>query len=375
MAIIHPVRILFPNMDLVTSGEVFFAEVKEHFPAFRDHGFFLDSERPVLCIYRASNQHEQHLGIFGAIAMDDVDSGKVIGHESTLAEKEQIMLQLIMERNALIKPVLLTYPDQGRLVNELQQIIDQRDCSFSFSLNDFEHAVWVIEDLSLLSKVQSALDSEASKYYIADGHHRTSTTDIIRKRFRKLYHDQPHKLEPYNFLFCAVFPMSQLDIHDFNRKVSGLNGLSDIAFMALLSSICNIERLDIPRKPLHQHEITMFLKDEWFSLVWKEEIIRQQSQAADKLDVSLLNNYVLHNILGISDVRSDKRVTYVEGPAGIEVLETPVDFAETTVSFCLYPVNFSQFIEISDSSQILPPKSTWFVPRIHNGLVVMPYTD
>lgn len=375
MPSIHATRILFPNTDFVTSSEVFFSEVKEHFPTFRDHGFFMDSEKPVLCVYNATNDHEQHIGVFGAISLDDVDEGNVIGHEETLAEKEQIMLQLIMEREALIKPVLLTYHDEGGLVKALKKITASSKSSYQFNYNGYTHAIWIVDQKNDIKNIQEHLQSEASKFYIADGHHRTSTSLIIRNRFRKVYKNEPEKLLPYEQLFCAVFPMSQLDIHDFNRKVAGLNGLSDIAFIALLSNLFTIKKLKSGRKPKNRHEITMFIKGEWFSLKWRQSIIDSlPSEGAARLDVAMLNKLVIQDIIGIEDVRTDKRVTYIEGPAGIEPLESPAEFGNEFVSFCLFPVSFEQFIEISDTDAILPPKSTWFVPRIHNGLVVMPYS-
>jgi len=374
MPTIHPTRILFPNADFVTSSEVFFTEVKEHFPTFRDHGFFMDSEKPVLCVYKAANDHEEHFGVFGAISLDDVEKGDVIGHEDTLAEKEQIMLQLIMEREALIKPVLLTYHDEGGLVKSLKNIAAASSPSYQFSYNNYSHAIWIVDQKDVIQNIQEHLLSEAAKFYIADGHHRTSTSLIIRNRFKKLYKNEPDKLIPYEQLFCAVFPMSQLDIHDFNRKVAGLNGLSDIAFIAALSNLFTIKKLKAGRKPKKRHEITMFIKGEWFSLAWRKSIIDSlPSRGASRLDVAMLNKMVLQDIIGIEDVRTDKRVTYIEGTAGIAPLESPAEFGDEFVSFCLYPVSFQQFIEISDTDEVLPPKSTWFVPRIHNGLVVMPY--
>ncbi len=365
---IHPFHAIQPNLDLITSPDIFFGEVKNQFSEFYTNGFFSQVPNDAIFLYRYKNSNSAHLGMVCCTKLEDYYSNKILKHEHTLADKEQKMMQLILQRQALIKPVLLTYPAVSKIQKYFKKLRREREITFTIHFQEEAHDFWAITDRKTIQKIQDLFKEEVKKAYIADGHHRLATCS-------RLYESQKSgNVEAYNehqdYLLSAYFPTSQLDVHDFNRIVRYPDEITLTILMAKLSAKANIQILKKRRKPQKKHELTMYLNREWYSLSWKKSILEKYTTLAESLDVSILNKEILQDILKIEDVRDDERVQYIEGPKGLKKLRDEAGKHHNCVAFSLYPVDISELMRIADSNGVLPPKSTWFEPRMRNGFLV-----
>lgn len=364
---ISPFQALYPNLEYITSTDSFFDSVKKEYPEYVESGFYNKSSREALFVHQIRTADRQYTGIIACSDMEDYLRGSIKKHEHTLPYKEQKQLQLLLKRRAVIKPVLLTYPEAPSISQWTRQFIKDREpfLEVRFDSDAEIHLLWEVRDGRHIQEIQALFAEKVPVTYIADGHHRTTSLAILYQRTRK-----PSLKERYGHLLCAFFPSSDLDIHDFNRVVEGLNQLSLTRVMAEIAQLFDIEMLDEPLRPRRKHEILLFINHEWYRLHWKTQVLEQYRKDPVVLDSHLLNELVLRNILGIEDVRSDQRVHYVAGPEGLEGVWETATSRESCIGFCLYPVKLEEMIALADRDEVLPPKSTWFEPRITNGLVV-----
>ena len=217
----------------------------------------------------------------------------------------------------------------------------------------------------MIEKIQQLFVKKIPETYIADGHHRSAASALLYSRIKK-----KKKINPYEDLLCAFFQEDQLEIYDYNRIVDASGDITITQFMAKLSQVFDFEILNKPAKPKRKHEIVMFVYKEWFLLKWKPEILKKYKNQKIILDARLLDEHVLKNILGIKDVKTDTRIKYVSGTIGIEAIRTKTLKSESKVGFCLYPAQMSDLLTTADEGGVMPPKSTWFEPRMKNGLIV-----
>ena len=364
---IKPFQAVYPNLNFITSPDEFFGTVKERYPEYRESGFFNKTAQESLYVYQIKAPHRVYTGIIACTDVRDYLDGKIKKHENTLAAKEQQQMHLMLQRGAIVKPILLTYPDVPKLNKLILKITKQQEAFYEvlFEKQNQVHSFWELSDGQQIQQIQDLFKAKIPETYIADGHHRTSTTALMHKR---LGHQ---KGEPnYDQVLCAFFPSKELDVHDYNRVVDGLTDMSLTTFMAKISQIFEIEILKKERKPKEKHEIVMYVNREWFALRWKTKVLKAYKNEKVLLDVTLLNEKVLHDIIGITDVRTDLRVKYVEGPKGVEDIRNKTNKSDTKIGFMLYPVRLEDLMTIADAEQVMPPKSTWFEPRIKNGLIV-----
>ncbi|MDF1864501.1 MAG: DUF1015 family protein [Saprospiraceae bacterium] len=364
---LKPFQAVFPKMDFITSADHFFSTVKEQYPEYIESGFFEKSPQEGFYVYQIQQGERKFTGLVAGVDIHDYIDGRILKHEKTLSTKEQQQIHLILKRHAQVKPILLTYPKNEHISKLLKSQIDTKKPSiqiFFEQLNE-KHSFWAIREGKMIEEIQQLFKKEVPQSYIADGHHRTSATALMYQRMK----GKPTE-KSFNKILCAFFETTELEILDFNRVIEGLNEVSPTYFMARISQLFEIEPLTTPIKPTKKHEITLYINKEWYKLTWKKEVLDSHQNEGVILDVSLLNELVLRDILGIQDVRMDLRVKYVEGPKGLEGLKGKALKNDQRIGFCLYPVNISDFIKISDHGKTLPPKSTWFEPRIKNGLIV-----
>ncbi len=227
------------------------------------------------------------------------------------------------------------------------------------------HVLWEVTQAEAIREIQELFAGQVGTAYIADGHHRTTSTALLYERTE----DWAQRAR-YANLLCAFFPSTDLDIHDFNRVVEGSGDLSLTLFMARLSQLFDIEIPEAPVRPRRKYELLMFVNHEWYYLRWKPAVLAEYGNEPVLLDSRLLNERVLRDLLGIEDVRTDQRVEYVEGPRGLEAFWRHAAQKDLCVGFCLYPVELPEMISLADQDRALPPKSTWFEPRMKNGLLV-----
>ena len=367
---ILPFQAVYPNFEYISSPDSFFGAVKYEYPEYKKSGFFTKAPQEAIYIYEIRSETRRHTGIVACADVHDYLNQKIKKHENTLPSKEQQQMHLMISRNATVKPVLLTYPGVKELNKLIADFKKENDPYYSTCFQDEgkTHIIWEVSDGRLIEKMQKLFKKKVPITYIADGHHRCSTTALMYKRLK----DKKEEKD-YGRLFSAFFPLDELEVHDYNRVVEGFNDYTLTAFMAKISQLFDIELLNKPSKPVKKHEVVMFINKEWYRLTWKKSFLKPSPESKILLDASLLDRLVLKDILGIKDVRTDTRVKYIEGPKGIHEIKNRVMKNENRVAFLLYPASLNDLMKIADANQIMPPKSTWFEPRMKNGVIVQEY--
>jgi uncharacterized protein (DUF1015 family) len=363
---IRPFKAVFPAWRKIKSADAFLSSVKEDYADFRQKGWFDTSVHPAFHIYQIRTTHRLHTALLACTDIRDYLEGDIRKHEHTLALKEAKQMELLQQRRASVKPVTLAYPDVEAINQLLRDYTTRIEPDIVVKVEEETHSIWAVEERVGIEKLQALFNERVPRAYIADGHHRSAAT---ARQF--LEH---HKSVDYNQLLCAFFPSSELEIHDFNRVVKDLGSLSSTSFMARLSALFHIVPLGQAHKPERKHELLLHIDEEWYHLVWKPEILKQYADQPVVLDAHLLNEWVMKDVLGIKDVRNDPRISYVEGPRGLDAIRHKVEKGSTDrLAFCLYPVQLEEMYQVADAQRELPPKSTWFEPRMKNGLIVLEY--
>ncbi len=367
---IRPFQAVYPNLDIITSADTFFGRVKYEYPDYKKEGFFSKIAEDAVYIYRIGNPCRNYTGLIACSDINDYLEGKIKKHENTLRPKEQQQMQLMTRRNAIVKPVLLTYPEVPEITKLLNDFIEKNEFVFEteFKKEDQRHTFWKVDDKPLIEQIQQLFYQKVPITYIADGHHRCSSTALMHELMKG------NKKEGlYSFMLSAFFPTEELEIHDFNRIVERKSTLT--TFMVKLSQVFDIELMEEPEKPAKKFEIVLFINNEWFKLLWKDSVLEGHKDQKVVLDASLLDEYVLQNIMGVEDIRSSSRIQYVEGPKGLDGLRSRTIKNDNNVGFCLFPVALNDILTVADMGETMPPKSTFFEPRIKNGLIVQEFGD
>ncbi len=359
---IKPFKALTPELDLIKSVDTFFSTVKMEFPKYNEAGFYKEEPKEAFYIYRITESDQSYTGILNSSSVEDYTNGLIKKHEKTISVKEQQQLSLLLHRKAIVKPVLLTYPKVDAIDKFTKNITNDREPIFSihFDRDNQQHEIWLIDNEQEIASLESLFLDHVQCAYIADGHHRTSTSALL--------HAKHQKEDKYKYFLTAYFPSSQLEILAYNRVIDALSSITQTRFLAKLSAYCKITPVSVPEAPKHPREMLMYINYEWYNIKWKDSILKKAPK--DILDVKLFNKYILKKIIGIKDVKDDSRIRYVEGKAGLEGIADKANKAPDRIGFYLHPVDMSDFIRISDNKETLPPKSTWFEPRMKNGVIV-----
>ncbi|MFK7934261.1 MAG: DUF1015 family protein [Saprospiraceae bacterium] len=369
---IQPFRAVYPNLNYITSAESFFDSVKTDYNEYKDSGFFEKCYQTGVYIYRITKANRHYTGIIACSDIRDFNEGNIKKHEHTLAAKEQKQLQLLLRREAQVKPVLLTYEPVPEVEKWVARNIKKNDIFYEISFEDQSqtHTFWKVSNPKEVDKIQALFAKKIPATYIADGHHRTSTLAILNQRMKKESSDKK-----YDQLLSAFFPTTELEVLDFNRVIDGLEEVTLSTFMAKLSQVFDIKILTKPSKPKQKYQILMYVNREWFMLTWRKKVLNKiaKNEPEALLDAELLNRIVLRDICDIKDVRTGTQVYYIEGPKGIEGVRRKALKKSDSVGFCLYPVDLKDLMNVADHGRSMPPKSTWFEPRIKNGLIVLEY--
>ncbi len=364
---IRPFKAVYPDQDYITSSDSFFKGIKDNFPEYRRSGVYRGFTDPGFYVYQIRYSDHAFVGLVAIADLKDYLIGKIKKHENTLADKEQIHLNLLLRNRAIVKPVLLTHKPVQHLTRLLHDWVDQHDPEFTvhFEAEHQDHSFWPITDQDLIDRLTRIFAEDVRESYIADGHHRSSSLRLLYERL--------HGREEggsFNGLMCAFFSSDEVEILDFNRIVDVFVELSPTVFMARLSRVMDIEVIDQPIKPSQPHEMSMYLHREWYLLRWKQELLDQYAHRSVVLDTHLFNDEILSKILQVQDVRTDDRVNYFPGVYGLDAFRHQVNLSDARVGICLYPIALEDMMTISDEGSVLPPKSTWFQPRMKNGIIV-----
>lgn len=364
---IRPFQALFPNFDFIASPDSFCADAKDRYREFRKNNFFEKTPVEALFVYEIRAGERRHLGLVAQNDVQDFFAGHIKKHEDTLREKEQQQMQMFLRWHAILKPILLTYPAVPAIHAWLDAYAAAHEPMFfaQFDREGQRHTIWSVTAPADVSAAQALFSQNVPRTYIADGHHRTSTVALLHQRLH-----EKNPVFDFDHLFCAYFATDQLDILDFNRVVEIQKSLTPVQFVVQLSRLFDLDLLPEPRKPLEKYELVLCFQREWFSLRWKPEVLQRHTRAPATLDATLLNELVLRDIFGITDVRTDARIGYVEGARGLEGMRKAINNRDNRAGFLLYPVSFADMMTLADADQSLPPKSTYFEPRMKSGMLV-----
>ena len=340
----------------------------ENFSSWQSNGWLVQDEKSCYYVYAQTMEGRTQYGLVVCAHTDDYAEGKIKKHELTRKDKEDDRMIHVRIQDANIEPVFFAYPDNAE-VNAIVDKYTAQEAEYNFTAADgFGHHFWVIDDDADIQRI-TELFAEMPAFYVADGHHRTAAAARVgaEKREQNPAHTGE---EEYNWFMSVVFPDNQLHIIDYNRVVKDLNGLTPEQLLMAISEDFDVkeEGTEI-YKPGKLHEFSMYLGNKWYSLTAKEGRY-DDSDPIGVLDVTILSNLVLDKILGIKDLRTDKRIDFVGGIRGLGELSARVDSGEMAVAFALYPVSMKQLIDIADSGNIMPPKTTWFEPKLRSGLAI-----
>ncbi len=340
----------------------------ENFKTFQKNGWLVQDDREHYYLSAQTMNGRTQYGIVIAANVEDYLSGVIKKHELTRRDKEEDRMKHVRIQNANIEPVFFAFPDNAAL----QEIIDRvtaEQPEYNFVAPDgFGHTFWVINDQQLINRVTTEF-AKIPYLYIADGHHRTAAAALVGAE--KARNNPNHRGdEEYNYFLAVAFPASHLKIIDYNRVVRDLNGLTPEQFLARLNDAFVVEDKGTEiYHPARLHNFSLYLEGRWYSLTAREGKYNDNDPIG-VLDVTISSDHILRDILGITDLRSDKRIDFVGGIRGLEELKRRVDSGEMAVALALYPVSMDQLINIADTGNIMPPKTTWFEPKLRSGLVI-----
>ena len=346
-----------------------YEKAKENFLKFIENKWLIPDNEAYFYIYAQTMWGKTQYGIVGCASIDDYFNNVIKKHELTRKDKEEDRMKHVRVTNANVEPVFFAYKSLPELDNLILSYANEHEPIYDFTANDgVGHHFWVINEKEINEKIQK-LFAEMPALYVADGHHRTAAAALVGKEKRE-QHPNYTGDEEFNYFMAVAFPDNQLTIIDYNRVVKDLNGLSKDEFLQKLSEFFDIENKGTEEyKPNKLHNFSMYLGGNWYSLTAKKGTYNDNDPIG-VLDVTILSDLVLNNLLGIKDLRTDKRIDFVGGIRGLGELKRRVDSGEMTVAFALYPVSMKQLMDIADSGNIMPPKTTWFEPKLRSGLSI-----
>lgn len=340
----------------------------ENFHNFQKQGWLVEDDKEKYYIYAQTMDGRTQYGFVVAAWVNDYMEGRIKKHELTRRDKEEDRMKHVRVNNANIEPVFFAFPDNEAL-EEIIRNVTAGEPEYDFVAPDgFGHTLWVIEDDDMIARISEEFD-KIPNLYIADGHHRSAAAALVGAE--KAQNNPDHRGdEEYNYFMAVAFPASHLKIIDYNRVVRDLNGLTEEEFLdKLRNNFIVEEKGEETYTPSGLHNFALYLGGKWYSLTAKEGTYNDQDPIG-VLDVTVSSDLILRDILGITDLRSDKRIDFVGGIRGLDELKRRVDSGEMKMALALYPVTMDQLINIADTGNIMPPKTTWFEPKLRSGLVI-----
>ena len=366
-------HIIKPEIDFPVGTSEYdprvYEKAAENFRMFQEKGWLVEDTQEMYYIYAQTMNGKTQYGLVVGAWVEDYMNGVIKKHELTRRDKEEDRMKHVRVNNANLEPVFFAYPDNA-VIDALVGRYTQTEPEYDFiaPVDGFRHQLWLVKDKKDIDTVTETF-AKIPYLYIADGHHRSAAAALVGAE--KAKQNPNHKGdEEYNYFMAVCFPASQLTILDYNRVIRDLNGLSSEEFLQRLGehfTVTKVGREEYRAKKLH--EFSLYLDGEWYKVEMKPGLV-DENDPIGSLDVSISSKYILDEILGIKDLRSDKRIDFVGGLRGLGELKRRVDSGEMRVALALYPVSMQQIMNIADSGNIMPPKATWFEPKLRSGLVV-----
>ena len=372
-------HIIKPEIDFSPETSEYDPKVYEqaarNFKKFQDKGWLVQDEKPAYYIYAQTMNGKTQYGLVVGAFVDDYLNGTIKKHELTRKDKEEDRMKHVRVNDANIEPVFFAYPDNKVLDELINKYVKNSAPEYDFiaPIDGFGHQFWVIADANDIDVITKEF-AKMPALYIADGHHRSAAAALVGAE--KAKNNPNHKGdEEYNYFMAVCFQASQLTILDYNRVVKDLNGLTSAEFLAKLEQNFEVKKMGKEMyHPTGLHNFSLYLDGEWYSLTAKRGTYND-ADPIGVLDVDISSRLILDEILGIKDLRTDKRIDFVGGIRGLNELKERVDSGEMKMALALYPVSMKQIMDIADSGKIMPPKATWFEPKLRSGLVIHKLSD
>jgi len=358
-----------PEVDLPADTDPYapevYAKAAENLRHMQQQGVLDQDAAPSYYVYRLTMGQHQQTGLVAAASVEAYDQGRIKKHEFTRPKKEDDRVRQIEALRSQTGPVFLVYPSNDVVDSTLAQVSERTPDMDVTAAEAVRHEVWVVSDEATVAKLTNAFDGMSS-LYVADGHHRSAAASRVAASSKSANPNHTGE-EDYNYFLSVIFPHNQMQILDYNRVVRDLNGMDKGVFLEKVAERFTLTESDTQFKPTTTAEFGMYLDGQWYCLRLDESCIPNDPVAS--LDVSLLANELIEPLLGISDPRRDERIDFVGGIRGLEGLEKRVDSGEMTVAFALYPTSMEALMAVADAGEVMPPKSTWFEPKLADGLV------
>ncbi|MGD8587950.1 MAG: DUF1015 family protein [Chromatiales bacterium] len=359
-----------PEVDLPQGTDPYapevYAKAAENLSTMQQEGILVRDANPCYYVYRLTMGEHVQTGLVAAASVAAYDAGRIKKHEFTRPAKEDDRVRQIDALNAQTGPVFLVYPSTPVVDDTLTGIAEGAPDMDVTAADRVRHEIWVVDDPAILARLTGAFDAMQA-LYVADGHHRSAAASRVCAQRRAANPERTGE-ESYDYFLAVIFPHNQMQILDYNRVVSDLNGLETQAFLARVAEAFSVEPSGQPVRPSTPGEFGMYLAGNWYRLRLDPARIPVDDPVA-RLDVSLLANNLIDPVLGISDPRRDSRIDFVGGIRGLEGLQSRVDSGEMQVAFSLFPTRMEDLMAVADAGEVMPPKSTWFEPKLADGLV------
>ena len=341
----------------------------ENFKLWQERGWLMQDKKEMYYVYAQTMEGRTQYGLVVGANVEDYLTGKIKKHELTRKDKEEDRMIHVRIQDANIEPVFFAYPDNNEINAIVDSVVKSKPADYDFVAEDgFGHHFWTIEDDITNNKI-TEIFSTIPAFYVADGHHRTAAAALVGEEKRSKNPNHTGE-EEYNFFMAVVFPESHLKIIDYNRVVKDLNGMTNDEFIEKLTEDFIVEDKGTTiYTPSGLHNFSMFINKKWFSLTARDGRFNDNDPIG-VLDVTVLSNLVFDKLLDIKDLRTSKRIDFVGGIRGLAELSRRVDSGEMAAAFALYPVSMRQLIDIADTNNIMPPKTTWFEPKLRSGLAI-----
>lgn len=365
--IIKPEIDFHPIID--EHSEAAYQKAVENFKKWQDNKWLVQDPQENYYVYAQTMDGRTQYGLVVCANVEDYMTGKIKKHELTRKDKEEDRMIHVRRQNANLEPVFFAYPDNAEINAIVENVVKNKPVEYDFVAEDgFGHHFWVIDDRATVKKITD-LFATIPAFYVADGHHRTAAAALVGEEKKR---NNPNHTgeEEYNYFMAVVFPESHLKIIDYNRVVKDLNGMTPEEFIGKLKTSFEVENKGKEiYAPSGLHNFSMYLNGEWYSLQAKKGTYND-SDPIGVLDVTVLSNLVFDKLLDIKDLRTSKRIDFVGGIRGLGELKKRVDSGEMAAAFALYPVSMKQLINIADTGNIMPPKTTWFEPKLRSGITI-----
>jgi uncharacterized protein (DUF1015 family) len=357
---IHPTQIIYPNTQRISSMDAFLDAVKLDFDLFQQQGYFASATKEAIYLIRIETTQQVFNGVACGIAVERYWQGNIKGHEATISAKEEKQMELLQERKAQVKPVMLTYPQVEAIEEWIAQYQTQEEPFLEIERYNNWHIVWQVTKKQDIQQLQQLFLKHVTDLYIADGHHRTHVTARL-----SAYLEKPL------LLYSTLFSSTQIKITAFHRVIDGVQGRNVETFLAAVNQVCEVKTATAWKLTPDKHEIQMYALGKLYQLTWKPEVLASYTTDSAILDAILLDRFIIQEVMQIKDIRETNLVHYVGGGSeSIAVIQKLVDKDSDRVGFFLPPIQIEEFITVVQEGVLLPPKSTFFEPRMLNGLLV-----